>query len=170
MSPLDKKMNACAGSPCEPDGNRLDSWKEIAAYLHRAVRTVQRWQKFEGLPVHRHFHEKASSVYAFGCEVDAWLKSRCPALSEPASKKQYSEHASKLGRPTLLVAKRMPARSRPWLENPAAGAGSLDLLQGEDRIRLYFYLQLRPEPDASSSLKNSVTHGKGVNPLPSLDR
>ena len=162
MSPLDKKVNAFAGSPCEPDGNRLDSWKEIAAYLHRAVRTVQRWQKFEGLPVHRHFHEKASSVYAFGYEVDAWLKSRCPVLSKTAPKKQYSEHAPKLGRPTLFVAKRMPARSRPWLQNPAAGAGSLDLLQGEDRTRLYFYIQLRGEPTANSLPKNSVTHGKGI--------
>jgi hypothetical protein len=30
----------------------LGSWKEIAAYLGRDVRTVQRWEKKEGLPVH----------------------------------------------------------------------------------------------------------------------
>ena len=44
---------------------RLDSWKEIAAFLRRDVRTVQRWEKKEGLPVYRHQHEKLGSVYAF---------------------------------------------------------------------------------------------------------
>jgi hypothetical protein len=54
----------------------LDSWKEIAAYLNRNVRTVQRWEKCEGLPIHRHLHERASSVSAFKNEIDAWLKRR----------------------------------------------------------------------------------------------
>ena len=36
-----------------PPGDRLDSWKEIAAYLNRDVTTVQRWEKREGMPVHR---------------------------------------------------------------------------------------------------------------------
>jgi len=29
--------------------DRLDSWKEIAAYLNRDVTTVQRWEKREGM-------------------------------------------------------------------------------------------------------------------------
>ncbi|MCU1257033.1 MAG: repeat-containing protein, partial [Candidatus Angelobacter sp.] len=37
--------------------DRLDSWKEIASYLRRDVRTVQRWEKKEGLPVYRHLHD-----------------------------------------------------------------------------------------------------------------
>ncbi len=36
--------------------DRLESWKEIAAYLGRDARTVRRWEKNEGLPVQRHFH------------------------------------------------------------------------------------------------------------------
>jgi DNA-binding transcriptional regulator YiaG len=36
---------------------RLDSWKEIAAYLKRGARTVQRWEREERLPVHRLPHE-----------------------------------------------------------------------------------------------------------------
>jgi len=28
-----------------PPEDRLDSWKEIAAYLNRDVTTVQRWEK-----------------------------------------------------------------------------------------------------------------------------
>jgi TolB-like protein len=52
--------------------DRLDSWKEIAAYLGRDVRTVQRWAKNEALPIHRKLHKKKSSVYAFKRELDQW--------------------------------------------------------------------------------------------------
>lgn len=55
---------------------RLDSWKDIAAYLNRDVRTVQRWEKQEGLPVHRHLHDERSSAYAFTNEIDDWLRDR----------------------------------------------------------------------------------------------
>lgn len=55
---------------------RLDSWKEIATYLGRDVTTVQRWEKREGMPVHRHLHEKRGSVYALTSELDAWRKTR----------------------------------------------------------------------------------------------
>ena len=57
-------------------GDRLDSWKEIAAYLRRSVRTVTRWEKHEGLPVHRHIHSKTGTVYAYKVEVDAWWNTR----------------------------------------------------------------------------------------------
>jgi TolB-like protein/Tfp pilus assembly protein PilF len=56
--------------------DRLDSWKEIAAYLHRDVTTVQRWEKREGMPVHRHVHDRSGSVYAYPAELDTWLQSR----------------------------------------------------------------------------------------------
>src|SRR6516164_362831 len=59
--------------------DRLDSWKEIAAFLRRDVRTVQRWEKKEGLPVYRHQHEKLGSVYAFSPELAEWLNTRQPA-------------------------------------------------------------------------------------------
>lgn len=75
-------------------GDRLDSWKEIAAYLKRDVTTVQRWEKREGMPIHRHVHDKLGSVYAFRPELDAWARSRnlrvatdheplSPVLTEP---------------------------------------------------------------------------------------
>jgi Tol biopolymer transport system component len=57
-------------------GDRLDSWKEIAAYLNRDVTTVQRWEKREGMPVHRHLHGRMGSVYASRAELDAWAQSR----------------------------------------------------------------------------------------------
>src|SRR5947209_19417240 len=65
--------------------DRLDSWKEIAAFMNRDVRTVQRWEKSEGLPVHRHLHEKAGSVYAYRAELQAWWRSaESKVASEPA--------------------------------------------------------------------------------------
>jgi tetratricopeptide (TPR) repeat protein len=65
-----------------PAGGRLDSWKEIASYLRRSVRSVQRWEAEEGLPVHRHQHEKRGTVYAFSSELDAWWKERGAVLGE----------------------------------------------------------------------------------------
>src|SRR5687768_14130223 len=55
---------------------RLDSWKEIAAYLKRDVATARRWEKREALPIHRHHHEKLGSVYAYASELDAWSAGR----------------------------------------------------------------------------------------------
>lgn len=59
-----------------PAEGRLESWKEIAAYVHRDVTTVQRWEKREGMPVHRHLHDRMGSVYAFRAELDAWVLGR----------------------------------------------------------------------------------------------
>jgi Tol biopolymer transport system component len=64
-------------NPREPPANdRLDSWKEIAAYLKRDVTTARRWEKREGLPVHRHPHDRRDSVYAYAAELDTWLARR----------------------------------------------------------------------------------------------
>jgi phage terminase Nu1 subunit (DNA packaging protein) len=54
----------------------FDSWKQIAAFLGRGIRTVQRWERTEGLPVHRHHHMKRGSVYALRPELTDWLQSR----------------------------------------------------------------------------------------------
>ena len=62
-----------AALPAVPE-DRLDSWKEIAAYLNRGVRTVRRWEQEEGLPVHRQLHRTLGSVYAYRSEIDAWRK------------------------------------------------------------------------------------------------
>jgi tetratricopeptide (TPR) repeat protein len=56
--------------------DRLNSWKEIARYLKRQVRTVQLWERHEGLPVHRHFHNQLSTVFAFRSEIEAWGERR----------------------------------------------------------------------------------------------
>lgn len=64
-----------------PPDDRVESWKEIAAYLKRDVTTVQRWERRESMPVHRHLHDKLGSVYAFRSDLDAWMRSRNLRLS-----------------------------------------------------------------------------------------
>jgi hypothetical protein len=49
--------------------HRLDSWKKIASYLKRDVSAVQRWERREAMPVHRHLHDKQGSVFAFCSEL-----------------------------------------------------------------------------------------------------
>jgi Tol biopolymer transport system component len=72
-----------------PAEDRLGSWKAIAAYLKRDVTTVQRWERREGMPIHRHVHDKRGSVYAFRSELDEWLKNRRGKLeAEPLPKRK----------------------------------------------------------------------------------
>src|SRR5438067_2097181 len=82
---MDEPLSAVSQPVGTAPEDRLDSWKEIAAYLKRDVTTVQRWEKREGMPVHRHLHDKMGSVYASRRELDAWAQSRRAALAaQPA--------------------------------------------------------------------------------------
>ena len=57
-------------------GRKLDSWKEIADYLDRDVRSVQRWERSRGLPVYRLPGSKIGGVFAYTAELDEWSHSR----------------------------------------------------------------------------------------------
>ena len=76
--------DAAGGPPPKAAGerSRLDSWKEIAAYLGRGIRTVQRWEREEGLPVHRLPHAERGTVFADPTELSKWWQSRQIAPSE----------------------------------------------------------------------------------------
>lgn len=56
--------------------NRLSSWKEIAAYLHRGIRTVQRWHAELQLPVHKSNSKARAHVFAYKAELDEWVRQR----------------------------------------------------------------------------------------------
>lgn len=143
------------GPPTAPatkptDGDRLDSWKEIAAYLKRDVRTVHRWEAEEGLPIRRHLHKKRGTVYAYRGELEAWWNARRPHTEE-----KESAHA---GRPrfhswrllalvlslcALLSAAAYVARDRIWpARSPRAGKVNLVVLPfenpGNDAEQDYF--------------------------------
>ena len=105
---------ASKGTPAKPSivtpspGLRLDSWKEIAAYLKRSPRTVSRWEREEGLPVHRHLHRKKETVYAYTDKIEAWLKSR--------RKKEITNHG--LGPPTSDPSRGLAESSKPDVFSP----------------------------------------------------
>jgi TolB-like protein/Tfp pilus assembly protein PilF len=83
---LRQPLQSDVGAELSPSsGKRLDSWKEIAAYLKRDVATVRRWEKREALPVHRHHHEKLGSVYAYTSELDAWSDGRRQQIEQQPS-------------------------------------------------------------------------------------
>jgi TolB-like protein/Tfp pilus assembly protein PilF len=94
-------------APREPPGERLDSWKAIAAYLNRDESTVRRWEK-EGLPVHRHRHKQRATVYAYTGELDTW----------------WSEGGARLDAQAAAAGR--PRRRRAW----ALAAGGLLLAAG----------------------------------------
>ena len=75
----------------------LRSWREVAHYLHRGVRTVQRWEKALHLPVHR--VTTGSEIFAFTAEVDAWFlsvarNSSAPADGESKNWREIAEQAA----------------------------------------------------------------------------
>ena len=70
---------------------RLDSWKEIASFFRRDERTVKRWEKERGLPVHRLQDGVRGPVYAFTDELSRWMKS--PASAEAATSSQETSDA-----------------------------------------------------------------------------
>ena len=140
------------GSPSpfdRPPDDRLDSWKEIAAYMKRDVTTVQRWEKREGMPVHRHVHDKMGSVYAFRTDLDAWAGRRSPALVDeavqtgprpgeerPAAERGFSgTWSATSSRSPALQLKRLPPRRRDaarpvagsWRQRGRSGRGADDL-------------------------------------------
>jgi hypothetical protein len=78
-------------------GERLDSWKEIAAYLNRSVRTLHRWEKDEGLPVHRQLHKDLGSVFAYKSELDAWSRAR-------STRAELEEQRASASRTVLIAA------------------------------------------------------------------
>src|SRR5215472_6307033 len=88
----------------ESPSDRLDSWKEIAAYFNRDKRTVQRWERLEAMPVHRHQHYKQGSVYAVKAELDEWWKGRRARIE----RKEQAEKTNVLNWPIPAEAIRTP--------------------------------------------------------------
>ena len=112
------------GTP--PSVDRLNSWKEIAAYFDRDVSTVQRWEKKEGMPVHRHLHDRMGSVYALAAELESWARGR--DLRTPQENEDNAQSPNSLAPPRRALPR---FRTRRRLVLPlaavaaalAAGAG-----------------------------------------------
>ena len=118
----------------------LDSWKEFAAYLNRDVTTVQRWEKRENMPVHRHLHDRVGSVYAFRSELDAWMRTRT-APSMP-------ENEARILPPDSLIKNAAPRSRITWMiVVPLAAAIALAIGAGL-RLRANDYFWRNPIAEA----------------------
>ena len=92
-----------------PSLERLDSWKEIAAYLKCSERTVRRWEQ-EGLPVHRHPHKKKAGIYAYRAEIDAWWRNG-------------HEHLKRVEEERATAVEEGPVTAIPWWRKPWPATG-----------------------------------------------
>jgi hypothetical protein len=93
------------GGVTEPSSaeGRLDSWKAIAAHLGRGVRTVQRWEREEGLPVHRLHHQRRGTVYARPEELDAWWAQRGSEIQAKEGSERTAQAPRAIGRRQALL-------------------------------------------------------------------
>ena len=98
-------------NPPHDTSKRLDSWKVIAAYLGRDVRTIRRWERAQGLPIRRIPGRRGRSVFAYAAEIDDWLRSG-PAEARPGQ----SAAGAATSAPAATVTNRTLARRpRMWI-------------------------------------------------------
>jgi len=115
------------------NNERLDSWKEIAAYLKRGVRTVQRWERVAGLPVRR-VPSTRGGVYAFRVELDRWWRAQ--------SANRATAMASTLDLPALSPSAAVPVTR----------------LQASMRVRPFIPQALGIDPDSPSAHANLAVY------------
>jgi tetratricopeptide (TPR) repeat protein len=83
---------------------KLHSWKEIASFFHKEVRTVQLWEKGEGLPVRRQHHKKLGSVYAYRHELEGWWSARSALSGGAAARELPGERPMRQNAPPSIDA------------------------------------------------------------------
>ena len=79
----------------------LSGWKEIANYLGKGVRTVQRYECELRLPIHRPAGKPRGSVTAIKTELDRWVKHNPDQLDDRTAR--LRAHANRIGAQFLLV-------------------------------------------------------------------
>lgn len=130
---------------------RLVGWKAIAAYLGKDVRTLLRWERERGLPVHRPPGRRGQSVYAFPEELDRWIQAPPPVMPpmhpqsapEPRTsghEPQTSAARARLARPWLVAGLLLTALvgsyaawPRPPIARVAVQDGAIRAFDGKDR-------------------------------------
>jgi TolB-like protein/Tfp pilus assembly protein PilF len=122
----------------------LDSWKAIAAYLNRDVTTVQRWEKREGMPVHRHVHAKRGSVYALPEELDDWIQSRRGSVQPVEASESESEPEQPEPEKSPEATGETPSPSSLWRAWVVPLAAALCL--GVAAIAVWFAVRHRTTP------------------------
>jgi hypothetical protein len=114
--------------------DRLNGWKEVASFLGKGVRTVQRWERELGLPVHRLGKDGGEIVFALKTEVQHWTLTQRPSnangvddQSRPRTQGTPSNGASGAEVPQAEPDSAQPDSPSPpasarWFRTPAAAA------------------------------------------------
>jgi hypothetical protein len=109
------------------DPGRLNGWKEIALHLGKGTRTVQRWEKLYGLPVHRMGREGGEIVYAFRDEIDRWLSTadRGLEIGEDDAREPEPTPAERVASAPAVAAAPTAVRPRSLWDRHGVGLGVL---------------------------------------------
>jgi hypothetical protein len=146
-------------SPSDPARlARLEGWKEIAAYLRKGVRTVQRWEKELGLPVRRRGTGRGEVVFAIPSELDEWHKS---AQTEELTARVGEDEAEApaperqvAGPPVQRPAEALPAAM--WRRPPAIWLSCAALGLGLALLAAYGWSVMHPAQPATARVENGV--------------
>jgi tetratricopeptide (TPR) repeat protein/TolB-like protein len=103
---------------------KLESWKQIAVFFNREVRTVQRWEESEAMPVRRHRHRKLGSVYAYQSELRAWWEGRSKRPDQESAAPQAT-HASEAA--ALGIGRRVGIVLLPFAKHSQSAAIGVDV-------------------------------------------
>jgi tetratricopeptide (TPR) repeat protein len=169
------RANTSEISPTADRGPRLAGWKDIAAYLGKTDRTVKRWGRDRGLPVHRVPGTAKASVYAYSNELDRWLENADAETEDQAEQTgqplpapdlipvpipdQIPAPIDPLGAPIAVLP---TARPRPLLRRKWLLAGFALLLAA---VTLDVAVRLRAVPLARTLRNLLAAHAKAVEPL-----
>ena len=131
---------------------RLYGWKEIAFHFSRSVRCVQRWERTEKLPVHRHNHARGSTVYAFLKELEAWQRIERAGELNCAPPRQKREALA----PQMVSASRARRMSqnqtaRESFSGPHSAWSAADLQTIARQMALFFLRASRNAPATRGS-------------------
>jgi hypothetical protein len=160
-----------------PARQRLTSWKDIAAHLGRDVRTVMRWEKERGLPIHRLPGRTSRALFAYVDEIDAW--SRGASTPEtPVTQPQTSEAeiTQPVPVPVQVPETAAPPGARPWLAVAAIvavvtiGAWSMGTSRADERslsVRVAAEAVEATRPDGTMAWRHPFGSGLRAVPIPS---
>ncbi len=155
----DHQLSADSAPGRNRSDDRLDSWKKIASYLKRDVSTVQRWERREGMPVHRHLHDQPGSVFAFRSELDAWWEGRRSGLA--AEEGQRGPGLSRRARCRRRQRSQGPRLAATGLRSPLLAA--VLALAGARLVR-------RRRPDRSGATRSPMPGSPASGTLPGTEQ
>jgi len=124
-------MSGAPLTSSQPVSERFDSWKEIARYLGRDLRTVRRWEQDKGLPVHRVPGGERRAVFAYRAEIDAWLSDKSSVVDDFSQEEDEASHRPD-GIPAAVLELSPSGRRQFAHRSKVAVAGAVVILAADD--------------------------------------